>query len=218
MLERFSLTDTRLPPGAVAALANGARMTALKTLILGGRRVDATAQRTLAAGRSLRLRELWLIGNELDHGLAALANAPVVAELESLVLGASCKDAGALAELLRSLPRLRHLRIERCVEGARVVEALQCSASTLRELSLHGVDLGEVGARRLCELGIAGMWHLELSRSGIGDRGARALAASAAPPLTVKSSPWTTARRPSIRPWPITMLAGRKWVSSPSSS
>src|SRR5919109_735344 len=44
------------------------------------------------------------------------------------------------------------------------------------------------------------------------------MAASAAPPRTVKSSPCTTARRPSIRPEPITTLAGRKsstWPSSP---
>ena len=38
------------------------------------------------------------------------------------------------------------------------------------------------------------------------------IAASAAPPRTVKSSPCTTARRPSIRPWPMTMFAGRKSV------
>ncbi len=44
------------------------------------------------------------------------------------------------------------------------------------------------------------------------------IAASAAPPRTVKSSPWTTARRPSIRPWPTTMLAGRKSSSCPSSA
>src|SRR5215207_11464234 len=44
------------------------------------------------------------------------------------------------------------------------------------------------------------------------------MAASAAPPRTVKSSPCRTARRPSIRPWPITTFAGRKSVSSPSAS
>ena len=43
------------------------------------------------------------------------------------------------------------------------------------------------------------------------------IAASAAPPRTVKSSPWTATRRPSIRPWPTTVLAGRKSSSSPSS-
>ena len=41
------------------------------------------------------------------------------------------------------------------------------------------------------------------------------MAASAAPPRTVKSSAWTTARRPSMRPCPTTALAGRKPVSSP---
>ena len=44
------------------------------------------------------------------------------------------------------------------------------------------------------------------------------IAASAAPPRTVKSSPWSTARRPSIRPCPTIMFAGRKSVSSPCSS
>ena len=38
------------------------------------------------------------------------------------------------------------------------------------------------------------------------------IAASAAPPRIVKSSPCTTARRPSMRPWPTTMFAGRKSV------
>lgn len=41
--------------------------------------------------------------------------------------------------------------------------------------------------------------------------------ASAAPPRTVKSSPWTAARRPAMRPCPTTVLAGKKPVSSPSS-
>src|SRR5262245_30622668 len=44
------------------------------------------------------------------------------------------------------------------------------------------------------------------------------MAASAAPPRTVKSSPWTATRRPSIRPWPTTTLAGRKASSSPEGS
>jgi hypothetical protein len=44
------------------------------------------------------------------------------------------------------------------------------------------------------------------------------MAASAAPPRTVKSSPWTAARRPSIRPVPTTQLAGRNSRSSPSPS
>ena len=43
------------------------------------------------------------------------------------------------------------------------------------------------------------------------------MAASAAPPRTVKSSPWATARRPSMRPLPTTMFAGSRSTSSPSS-
>ena len=44
------------------------------------------------------------------------------------------------------------------------------------------------------------------------------IAASAAPPRTVKSSPCTTARRPSMRPCPTTVLAGRNSLSAPSPS
>ncbi len=40
--------------------------------------------------------------------------------------------------------------------------------------------------------------------------------ASAAPPRTVKSSPWTTTGRPSTRPWPTTKFVGVTSSSSPS--
>ncbi len=44
------------------------------------------------------------------------------------------------------------------------------------------------------------------------------MAPSLAPPRTVKSSPATTTRRPSMRPRPITRLAGVNFASLPSAS
>jgi uncharacterized protein (TIGR02996 family) len=148
-LPRNGLTDA-----AVLAIAGGL-FGQLTTLDLGENEVGPAGAHTLAAAANLAgLTTLRLRANPLGpDGVAAILNSTRLLKLTELDLAQT-----------------------RCTPAA--LEAVPPLSGQWTVLNLAGNELGDLGLRHLCRWPLALLRDLDLSRTGIGDDGAAALADS----------------------------------------
>jgi uncharacterized protein (TIGR02996 family) len=149
-LPRNGLTDV-----AALALAAAPQFERLTTLDLTENEIGPAGAHTLAAAAPLTgLTTLWLRSNPLgSDGVAALLNSTRLANLSALDLAQT-----------------------RCTAAA--LKAVPILSARLTALNLAGNDLGDAGVQHLCRWPLTALRDLNLSRTGLGDEGAAALAAA----------------------------------------
>lgn len=184
-LVALDLNYNHLGNAGAAALAESPHLDHLETLDLWMNSIGARGAEALAAGRWTRLRAVNLGGNALRAaGVAALADSPVFAPVETLLIwGNNIGLAGtrALAQS-RRLTQLHTLYLNENRVGRRGAEALAAwpQVAKLRLLSVWGNQLGPAGAAALAAAPLGELTELLMSYNRIGDEGAVALANAAA--------------------------------------
>ncbi|KAL1504182.1 hypothetical protein AB1Y20_010591 [Prymnesium parvum] len=169
------------------SLAGGAP--ALRTLTLrGGVELPVHALRGGGGGGAPHHLDLFRAALCDGEGqlVASLLAQGALPQLHTLELGGNALSDGAAHSLAAAIgkagaPRLHSLLLGRNrVHAAGVValaEALACHAPALRELGLSCNPIGDAGCRALVGVcGLCGLHRLFLSRCGIGDEGALAIA------------------------------------------
>jgi Ran GTPase-activating protein (RanGAP) involved in mRNA processing and transport len=195
----LALDDDGLDDDAVAALAPAA---AVERLALAGNAVTAVGVRALAATPRPALRALDLGGNPLGaEGARAVAAAPWAGALVELAMRAAGLDDAALAAVVAGAPRLVALDVadnpisdlrpldalaalarldvsDTRVDGPGLAALVTARAESLIELRAAGLGAGPAGATALAAVALPRLTHLDLGGWGLGDDGARAVAAA----------------------------------------
>jgi uncharacterized protein (TIGR02996 family) len=182
LLEQLaSVTITGSPGGDAIAKAFGSspHVGRLKGLHLPRNGLTDAAASAIAAGPFGKLTTLDLSENEISpagaHTLAAAAN---LAGLTTLRLRANPLGFPGAAAILNStrLVNLTELDLAQSRSTPASLDEAPPLAGQWIGLSLAGNELGDLGVRHLCRWPLAGLRELDLSRAGIGDDGAVALA------------------------------------------
>jgi uncharacterized protein (TIGR02996 family) len=182
----LTVRNDRRAGGSIAGeLARYSGPARLEKLDASGNRLDADALEPLLAAPALaRVAELNLSNNALDEPGARVLSAAELPHLRALSLNfARPVDAEVgTAALVRAryLPTLRALALNFSYVTANCAEALaQAPLGELRSLKLFGNRVGDRGAEALARsAALGGLLELDLSDSRVGDAGALALAES----------------------------------------
>ena len=144
---------------------------------LTARSIDLLAQASLT-----RVRSLLMSGNNLgDAGAAAIADAPIFADLQHLDVGYNGITIEGLRALVAAdtpLRGVRTLSLDGTALGGEGIELLVSSpvAATLRGLALRDAGLTDDDARVLAEAkSLAGLRSLRVGHNPITEEGLRAL-------------------------------------------
>jgi uncharacterized protein (TIGR02996 family) len=184
LLERLTamtITGSSAGNAIPKALGGSPHVGRLKGLHLPRNGLTDAAVDALAAGRFGQLTTLDLSENEIGpagaHTLAAAAN---LTGLTTLRMQANSLGPDGAAAILTStrLVNLTALDLARTQCALASLEGIPPLSHQWTVLNLAGNDLGDQGVRHLCGWPLTGLRTLDLSRCGIGDEGAAALADS----------------------------------------
>jgi uncharacterized protein (TIGR02996 family) len=163
------------------ALGGSPHVGRLKGLHLPRNGLTDAAVDAIASGPFAQLKTLDLSDNEIGpagaHTLAAAANliGLTTLRMQGNSLG---PDGGAAILTSTRLLNLTCLELARTQCAPRSLEGVPPLSHQWTVLNLAGNELGDVGIGHLCRWPLTGLRALDLSRCGIGDEGAAALAAS----------------------------------------
>jgi hypothetical protein len=211
-LEALSLSlNPKLGTAGVAALVAAPTFT-LRRLDLSRSELEATAL-LIVANAPWPLEELHLSFNDFSAAEAAPALAAMTrhARLRKLNVGYCRLSATAFKALVEAAcPALTYLNASRAAVALDGPHALGAAAfagfPALEELDLHGVPLGEAGARLLARRRWARLQRLDLFNCGMSDAGLAALAHGAFPALE-----WLDLRNSGLSA-PPTLEDVRRWA------
>jgi uncharacterized protein (TIGR02996 family) len=182
-LEEVVIRQGTLPALALASLPAPER---LRRLVLREAGLSDAVLPELSGLRLSGLRLLDLSRNRITAaGLRALADAPLMRQLQSLSLDhvpLGVEGGRALAGL-PATGRLRLLSLEGCAlgEGGAVVLAGWPGLAAVEVLNLENNHIGPAGTRALAAANLGRLRNLDLAGNNLGDVGAMALLASPLP-------------------------------------